>query len=59
MIAGPGLAAHLLARKIRGRAEQIGLIVFAGLLTTVGLLLLVPMVNHAVHRDPSMVLQPK
>ncbi len=48
MIAGPGLASFYLARKIRGRAEQIGLIAFAGLLTTVGLLLLVPMVNHAV-----------
>jgi NADH-quinone oxidoreductase subunit H len=48
MIAGPGLMSFYLARKIRGRAEQIGLIAFAGLLTTVGLLLLVPMVNHAV-----------
>jgi NADH-quinone oxidoreductase subunit H len=48
MIAGPGLASFFLARRIRGRVEQIGLIVFAGLLTTVGLLLLVPMVNHAV-----------
>jgi NADH-quinone oxidoreductase subunit H len=48
MIAGPGLMSFYLARKIRGRAEQIGLIAFGGLVTTVGLLLLVPMVNRAV-----------
>jgi NADH-quinone oxidoreductase subunit H len=48
MIAGPGLMSFYLARKIRGRADRIGLIAFAALLTFVGLLLLVPVVNHAV-----------
>ena len=36
MIAGPGLASFYLARKIRGRAERIGLIAFAALLTHCG-----------------------
>jgi NADH-quinone oxidoreductase subunit H len=48
IIVAPGLMSFYLARKIRGRAERIGLIAFAGLLTLVGLLLLVPMVNQAV-----------
>jgi NADH-quinone oxidoreductase subunit H len=48
LIIGPGLMSFHLARKIRNQVERLGLLAFAALLSLVGLLLLVPVVNHAV-----------